>query len=93
MGRENAFGGGPTGSSCVHSEFSLACFLPCLQIVRGMSSGAQHDLFVHYIFMDNACELPTGAGLQLQVAFSGVATPGAKVGVKLSSKSVSLIRG
>lgn len=46
---------------------------------------------VHYIFMDNEFELPTSAGLQLQVALSGVATPGAKVGVKISQRNVSFI--
>uniref|UniRef100_A0A8D2L261 Apolipoprotein B n=1 Tax=Varanus komodoensis TaxID=61221 RepID=A0A8D2L261_VARKO len=58
------------------------------KIVHAISSGAEKDLFLHYIFMDNEFELPTGAGLQLHVAFSGVATPGAKVGVKISQRNL-----
>lgn len=42
--------------------------------------------------MDNEFELPTGAGLQLKFALSGIVTPGAKVAVKLHQKSVSLNR-
>ncbi|KAI4547310.1 hypothetical protein MG293_003865 [Ovis ammon polii] len=45
--------------------------------------GSASDLFLHYIFMDNAFELPTGLGLQLQVSSSGIITPGLKAGVKL----------
>ncbi|XP_070655187.1 apolipoprotein B-100 isoform X1 [Bos indicus] len=45
--------------------------------------GSTSDLFLHYIFMDNAFELPTGLGLQLQVSSSGIITPGIKAGVKL----------
>ncbi|KAI4587481.1 hypothetical protein MJG53_005268 [Ovis ammon polii x Ovis aries] len=50
------------------------------ELVRKGSAG---DLFLHYIFMDNAFELPTGLGLQLQVSSSGIITPGLKAGVKL----------
>ncbi|KFP80367.1 Apolipoprotein B-100, partial [Apaloderma vittatum] len=64
-----------------------------LQIIPEMlaqviSKGVDRDLFVHYIFMDNEFELPTGAGLQLKFALSGIATPGAKVAVKLHQKSM-----
>ncbi|XP_058407707.1 apolipoprotein B-100 [Diceros bicornis minor] len=45
--------------------------------------GSKNDLFLHYIFMDNAFELPTGLGLQLRVSSSGVITPGIKAGVRL----------
>lgn len=61
-----------------------------LQIAQAISKGVDRDLFVHYMFMDNEFELPTGAGLQLKFALSGIATPGAKVAVKLHQKSVSL---
>ncbi|XP_007937481.1 apolipoprotein B-100 [Orycteropus afer afer] len=54
------------------------------QMIRdAIRKGSKNDLFLHYIFMDNAFELPTGAGLQLQVSSSGVITPGTKAGVKL----------
>ncbi|CAM4646048.1 unnamed protein product [Lepidochelys kempii] len=58
------------------------------KIVQAISKGTEGDLFVHYIFMDNEFELPTGAGLQLQVALSGIATPGAKAGVKIQPKNM-----
>ncbi|PNJ58664.1 APOB isoform 2 [Pongo abelii] len=45
--------------------------------------GSKNDFFLHYIFMENAFELPTGAGLQLQISSSGVIAPGTKAGVKL----------
>ncbi|KAM6138541.1 apolipoprotein B-100 [Phoenicopterus ruber ruber] len=57
-------------------------------IAQAISKGVDRDLFVHYMFMDNEFELPTGAGLQLKFALSGIATPGAKVTVKLHQKSM-----
>ncbi|KFP55088.1 Apolipoprotein B-100, partial [Cathartes aura] len=57
-------------------------------IAQAISKGVDTDLFVHYMFMDNEFELPTGAGLQLKFALSGIATPGAKVAVKLHQKSM-----
>ncbi|XP_050172384.1 apolipoprotein B-100 [Myiozetetes cayanensis] len=57
-------------------------------IAQAISKGVDRDLFVHYIFMDNEFELPTGAGFQLKFALSGIATPGAKVAVKLQQKSM-----
>ncbi|KAK2493270.1 hypothetical protein MC885_004097 [Smutsia gigantea] len=52
-------------------------------IGEAIRKGSENDLFLHYIFMDNAFELPTGLGLQLQVSSSGVVAPGIKAGVKL----------
>ncbi|XP_045405079.1 apolipoprotein B-100 [Lemur catta] len=52
-------------------------------IGEAIRQGSKNDFFLHYIFMDNAFELPTGAGLQLQMSSSGVITPGTKAGVKL----------
>ncbi|NXO02173.1 APOB protein, partial [Rhinopomastus cyanomelas] len=57
-------------------------------IAQAISKGVDRDLFVHYLFMDNEFELPTGAGLQLKFALSGIATPGAKVAMKLHQKSM-----
>uniref|UniRef100_G3T3D1 Apolipoprotein B n=1 Tax=Loxodonta africana TaxID=9785 RepID=G3T3D1_LOXAF len=57
-------------------------------IGEAISKGSKNDLFLHYIFMDTAFELPTGAGLQLQVSSSGVITPGMKAGVKLEVASM-----
>ncbi|XP_008116487.2 apolipoprotein B-100 [Anolis carolinensis] len=58
------------------------------KITQAVSKGTENDLFAHYIFMDNEFELPTGAGLQLQFALSGVATPGMKAGVKISQRNM-----
>ncbi|XP_026531330.1 apolipoprotein B-100 [Notechis scutatus] len=58
------------------------------KIVDAISQGGENDLMIHYIFMDNEFELPTSAGLQLQVALSGIATPGAKVGMKISQRNI-----
>uniref|UniRef100_A0A5F9DG36 Apolipoprotein B n=1 Tax=Oryctolagus cuniculus TaxID=9986 RepID=A0A5F9DG36_RABIT len=52
-------------------------------IGEAIRKGSKEDLFLHYIFMDNAFVLPTGVGLQLHVSSSGVITPGTKAGVKL----------
>ncbi|XP_050999322.1 apolipoprotein B-100 [Acomys russatus] len=57
-------------------------------VVQAIREGSKNDLFLHYIFMDNAFELPTGAGLQLQVSSSGVITPGTKAGVKLDLANI-----
>ncbi|XP_039916301.1 apolipoprotein B-100 [Hirundo rustica] len=57
-------------------------------IAQAIAKGVDRDLFVHYIFMDNEFELPTGAGLQLKFALSGIATPGARVAAKLHQKSM-----
>uniref|UniRef100_A0A8C9NJL4 Apolipoprotein B n=1 Tax=Serinus canaria TaxID=9135 RepID=A0A8C9NJL4_SERCA len=51
-------------------------------IAQAISKGVDRDLFIHYIFMDNEFELPTGAGLQLKFALSGIATPGARVAMQ-----------
>lgn len=61
-----------------------------LQIGEAIRRGSKNDLFLHYIFMDNTFELPTGLGLPLQVSFSGVITPGIQAGVKLDVADVSL---
>ncbi|XP_004839127.2 apolipoprotein B-100 [Heterocephalus glaber] len=52
-------------------------------ISEAIREGSEHDLFLHYIFMDNTFELPTGVGLQLQVSSSGIISPGSKAGLKL----------
>lgn len=59
-----------------------------LQVTEALKKGSKNDLFLHYIFMDNAFELPTGLGLPLQVSSSGVLAPGIQAGVKLEVKNV-----
>lgn len=61
-----------------------------LQIEEALRKGSKNDLFLHYIFMDNNFELPTGLGLQLQVSSSGVIAPGIQAGVKLQLRDVRL---
>lgn len=67
------------------------CLLLDFQIVQAIREGSKDDLFLHYIFMENAFELPTGVGLQLQVSSSGVFTPGIKAGVRLELANVRLM--
>lgn len=59
-----------------------------LQVAEALKKGSKNGLFLHYIFMDNAFELPTGLGLPLQVSSSGVLAPGIQAGVKLEVKDV-----
>ncbi|XP_069461985.1 apolipoprotein B-100 [Ambystoma mexicanum] len=58
------------------------------QIAQALSRGTDSDMFLHYIFMDNDFDLPTGAGFQLQVSLSGIVTPGAKAGMKIQTKNM-----
>ncbi|KAE8605194.1 hypothetical protein XENTR_v10015017 [Xenopus tropicalis] len=58
------------------------------QIMKAISKGAETDLFLHYIFMDNEFDLPTGSGLQLQVSFSGVIAPGTRAGMKFGGRNI-----
>ncbi|XP_007516840.2 apolipoprotein B-100 [Erinaceus europaeus] len=48
-----------------------------------LKRGSKNGLFLHYIFMDNAFQLPTGLGLPVHVSSSGILTPGLKAGLKL----------
>ncbi|XP_053316213.1 apolipoprotein B-100 [Spea bombifrons] len=57
------------------------------RMLKAMSRGIDEDLFLHYIFLDNEFDLPTGSGLQLQVSLSGTVAPGAKAGTKFSYKN------
>ncbi|MEJ1287271.1 apolipoprotein B [Cricetulus griseus] len=57
-------------------------------IAQAIRDGSNNDFFLHYIFMDNAFELPTGLGVQLQVSSSGVITPGTKAGVRMELANI-----
>uniref|UniRef100_G3VJ24 Apolipoprotein B n=1 Tax=Sarcophilus harrisii TaxID=9305 RepID=G3VJ24_SARHA len=52
-------------------------------VAAALAKGSKNDLFVHYIFMESSVELPTGAGLPLQLSTSGLVTPGLRAGMKL----------
>ncbi|TRY86749.1 hypothetical protein DNTS_004239 [Danionella cerebrum] len=51
---------------------------------KRLFSSLDHELFLHYVFMDNEFHLPTGTGFPLRVAVSGTVAPGVKGGLKLS---------
>lgn len=74
-----------------HIRLTLPCCLSLYsQIAQVIRDGSKNDLYLHYIFMDNAFELPTGAGVQLQVSSSGIITPGTKAGVRMELANVRL---
>ncbi|XP_044519221.1 apolipoprotein B-100, partial [Gracilinanus agilis] len=52
-------------------------------IAEAVTRGSQGDMFLHYLFLDTTIELPTGAGLPLQLATSGLFVPGLRGGLKL----------
>lgn len=78
-----------TNPTSVKRTFSYSP-LSDLQIGEALKKGSKNDLFLHYIFMDNAFELPTGLGLQLQMSSTGVIAPGIHAGVKLEVAKVRL---
>ncbi|XP_030628767.1 apolipoprotein B-100 isoform X1 [Chanos chanos] len=53
-------------------------------LIKGLLSSADNELFLHYIFMDNEFYLPTGPGVPLRVALSGTFTPGVKGGLSIA---------
>uniref|UniRef100_A0A8B9KIY2 Apolipoprotein Ba n=1 Tax=Astyanax mexicanus TaxID=7994 RepID=A0A8B9KIY2_ASTMX len=50
-------------------------------VFRKVSSGTDNELFAHYMFLDKAFTLPTGAGLPLKLSMAGVFAPGASGGL------------
>ncbi|XP_069829207.1 apolipoprotein B-100 [Dendropsophus ebraccatus] len=73
-------------ANVMHRSFQTVHNLPA-QVARLFSRGADSDLFIHYIFMDNQFSLPTGSGLHLQVSLSGIIAPGTKAGMTFESRS------
>uniref|UniRef100_A0A4W4F378 Vitellogenin domain-containing protein n=1 Tax=Electrophorus electricus TaxID=8005 RepID=A0A4W4F378_ELEEL len=51
--------------------------------IKSLLSSVDNELFIHYIFMDNEFYLPTGMGVPLRVALSGIFTPGIKGGLRI----------
>uniref|UniRef100_A0A3B1IGJ9 Apolipoprotein B n=1 Tax=Astyanax mexicanus TaxID=7994 RepID=A0A3B1IGJ9_ASTMX len=51
------------------------------EVFRKVSSGTDNELFAHYMFLDKAFTLPTGAGLPLKLSMAGVFAPGASGGL------------
>lgn len=56
--------------------------------MANLMSNTKHEIFIHYIFMDNKFVLPTASGLPLTFALSGTFTPGAKGGLNFALKEV-----
>ncbi|XP_076833977.1 apolipoprotein B-100 [Brachyhypopomus gauderio] len=52
-----------------------------LEFMKRLSSGIDNELFAHYVFLDKAFTLPTGAGMPLKFSLAGVFAPGATGGL------------
>nr|XP_057933173.1 apolipoprotein B-100 isoform X2 [Doryrhamphus excisus] len=60
------------------------------QVFSDWTSRTGHEVFIHYIFMENAFSLSTASGFPLKFSLAGVVTPGAKGGVAVSSSTPHL---
>ncbi|XP_072221414.1 apolipoprotein B-100 [Leuresthes tenuis] len=58
--------------------------LPAQAFFR-LTSTTENELFLHYIFMENAFSLPTASGFPLKFSLSGVFAPGARGGLTPSA--------
>ncbi|XP_066530178.1 apolipoprotein B-100 [Hoplias malabaricus] len=52
-----------------------------MEFMKKLSSGLDNEVFAHYMFLDKAFTLPTGAGLPLKFSLAGVFAPGAAGGL------------
>ncbi|KAI4872235.1 hypothetical protein NFI96_010377 [Prochilodus magdalenae] len=52
-----------------------------VEFLKKLSSGIDNEVFAHYMFLDKAFTLPTGAGLPLKFSLAGVFAPGAAGGL------------
>ncbi|XP_069573252.1 apolipoprotein B-100-like [Brachyistius frenatus] len=59
--------------------------------IANLMSGADNEMFAHYIFMDNKFMMPTASGLPLTFALSGTFTPGAKGGLRMTPNMKELV--
>nr|XP_046147115.1 apolipoprotein B-100-like [Oncorhynchus gorbuscha] len=53
-------------------------------LMKGLMTNADNEVFAHYIFMDNEFFLPTATGVPLKIALSGTFTPGIKGGLHIT---------
>uniref|UniRef100_A0A8C7PEG6 Vitellogenin domain-containing protein n=1 Tax=Oncorhynchus mykiss TaxID=8022 RepID=A0A8C7PEG6_ONCMY len=53
-------------------------------LMKGLMTNADNEVFAHYIFMDNVFFLPTATGVPLKIALSGTFTPGIKGGLHIT---------
>uniref|UniRef100_A0A8C8CID9 Vitellogenin domain-containing protein n=1 Tax=Oncorhynchus tshawytscha TaxID=74940 RepID=A0A8C8CID9_ONCTS len=61
------------------------------QLMKGLMTNADNEVFAHYIFMDNEFFLPTATGVPLKIALSGTFTPGIKGGLHITPDMVSFM--
>merc|ERR1712142_393165 len=55
-----------------------------MDLMKGLMTKADNEVFAHYIFMDNEFFLPTATGVPLRIALSGTFTPGIKGGLNIA---------
>uniref|UniRef100_A0A8C8CI45 Vitellogenin domain-containing protein n=1 Tax=Oncorhynchus tshawytscha TaxID=74940 RepID=A0A8C8CI45_ONCTS len=60
-------------------------------LMKGLMTNADNEVFAHYIFMDNEFFLPTATGVPLKIALSGTFTPGIKGGLHITPDMVSFM--
>uniref|UniRef100_A0A8C7PE58 Vitellogenin domain-containing protein n=1 Tax=Oncorhynchus mykiss TaxID=8022 RepID=A0A8C7PE58_ONCMY len=60
-------------------------------LMKGLMTNADNEVFAHYIFMDNVFFLPTATGVPLKIALSGTFTPGIKGGLHITPDMVSFM--
>ncbi|XP_029590044.1 apolipoprotein B-100 isoform X2 [Salmo trutta] len=53
-------------------------------LMKGLMTNTDNEVFAHYIFMDNEFFLPTATGVPLKIALSGTFTPGIKGGLHIT---------
>uniref|UniRef100_A0A674EI14 Apolipoprotein Bb, tandem duplicate 1 n=1 Tax=Salmo trutta TaxID=8032 RepID=A0A674EI14_SALTR len=61
------------------------------QLMKGLMTNTDNEVFAHYIFMDNEFFLPTATGVPLKIALSGTFTPGIKGGLHITPDMVSFM--
>ncbi|XP_062323823.1 apolipoprotein B-100-like [Osmerus eperlanus] len=58
-------------------------------LIKGLMTKEDNEVFAHYIFMDNEFFLPTGTGVPLKIALSGTFTPGIKGGIAQNAANMA----
>ncbi|XP_067098265.1 apolipoprotein B-100-like [Osmerus mordax] len=58
-------------------------------LIKGLITKEDNEVFGHYIFMDNEFFLPTAIGVPLKIALSGTFTPGIKGGIAQSAANMA----
>ncbi|XP_046905494.1 apolipoprotein B-100-like isoform X1 [Hypomesus transpacificus] len=58
-------------------------------LIKGLMTKEDNEVFAHYIFMDNEFLLPTATGVPLKIALSGTFTPGIKGGIAQSAANMA----